>query len=113
MIDREKCKRCIHSADSELHENSVCEICFRVDNIGNGENSEFIERIEPVDCCGKCIYCMDPVRNMFVNQNHYCKASAELDMDDRRITMQYIRKNYLTKNTPKWCPLKRGNKKCH
>jgi len=45
-MDRELCKKCIHSEDAELHENSVCEICFRIDSIGNGANGQtvFIHR---------------------------------------------------------------------
>lgn len=106
-MDKELCKKCIHSEDAELHENSVCEICFRIDSIGNGENAEFKERIEPVDCCGKCKYCTIPPKLLDYNSSPYCQASAKLDMDDRRISMQCIRKNYLTKNTPKWCPMKK------
>lgn len=105
-MNTEKCKKCIHSEDAELHENSVCEICFRIDSIGNRENAEFKERIKPVDCCGKCIYCITPPKLLDYNSSPYCEASAEFDRDDRRIRMQCIRKNYLTKNTPKWCPLK-------
>lgn len=106
-MNSELCKKCIHSKDAEKHINSVCEVCYKIDNIGNGENSQFKERLDTPECCGKCVYCIHPPKNIFVSNSSYCKASAEFDLDDRNIRMQCIRKNYLTRNTPKWCPLKR------
>ena len=106
-MNTELCKKCIHSKDAELHTNSVCEVCFRIDSIGHGENSHFLERREAPECCGVCEFCIHPHKNMFVSQQPYCSASKEFDINDRRLTMQFIRKNYLTKNTPKWCPFKR------
>lgn len=107
-MDKELCKKCIHTNDAELHYDSVCEVCYHIDSIGNGENKEFIEKIEVPECCGKCKHCMFPARNIFMSQQPWCNASGVFNHDDRKIQMQYIRKNYLTKNTPKWCPMKRG-----
>ena len=104
-LNKELCKKCIHAKDAELHHNSVCEVCYQIDAIGHGENKEFIEKIEMPECCGKCKYCEFPPKNIFVKQSPYCDASGEFNLDDRRIQMQFIRKNYLTKNTPKWCPM--------
>lgn len=105
-MDRELCKKCIHSKDAELHKNSVCEVCYQVENAGNQSNSYYIEKEEMPQCCGECKHCTYPPKNIFINQQPYCKASQEFDDYDRNVSMQYIRKNYLSKNTPKWCPMR-------
>ena len=38
-MDMELCKKCIHSKDAELHRNSVCEVCYQVENAGNRSNN--------------------------------------------------------------------------
>ena len=106
-MDKELCKKCIHSEDSELHTNSVCEVCYQIDSIGNGSNSYYIKKEEIPKCCGECKHCIHPPKNIFVNQQPYCRASQEFDNYERNVVMQYIRKNYLTKNTPKWCPMRK------
>lgn len=96
-MDKKLCEKCIHSQYSSEHKNSVCEVCYHIEYIGNGNNSYFIEKINMPDCCGECKYCID---------KEYCRASQTFDTDERNITMQYIRKNYLSKGNPQWCPLR-------
>lgn len=105
-MDKTLCNICIHSKDSELHKDSVCEICYRIDSIGNGENHYFIEKTEAPDYCGKCNYCNSITNNAFVSDKPFCSISKHFNKDDRSIQMHYIRRNYLRKGTPKWCPLR-------
>lgn len=105
-MDKEKCNICICSNFSKEHKNSVCEVCYHIENIGNGSNHYFIERKNEPKCCGECDYKIDPVMNIFLDQKPYCNASQYFDKDERNIYFQCIRKNYLMRNTPKWCPLK-------
>lgn len=102
-MDKEKCKICVCSKDSELHTNSVCEICYRIDEIGNGFNYYFIKKIDKPIICKECIYCQEPQQPFL--DIYVCKASQSFNKDDRYIFSQSIRKNYLKKGTPKWCPL--------
>ncbi len=106
-MDLELCKKCVQSQYVLEHENSVCGICYQIENKGNGSNSYFIEVIKVPNCCGECRYCGKDKMNIFVSNKEYCcKASKTFDKDERTISMQFIRKNYLTKNVPKWCPMK-------
>lgn len=99
------CKKCVHSKDSDKYQNSVCEICYLIESKGNGSNAHFIQTIKPPNCCGECIYCnKDPI-NIFMKNSEYCRASEKFISDDKSIILKYIRKNYLTKNRPKWCPM--------
>lgn len=103
-MNSELCKKCVQSKDSVLHTDSVCEICHQIEVIGNGPNSHFIEKTEKPSCCGECTY----IRYTpdFMGNKAYCKASEYFVHDDRVIRMHNVRKNYLSKNTPSWCPLR-------
>ena len=105
-MDKELCRKCIYAQHSEEHTNSVCEVCYQVESKGNGNNSYFIKKINVPNCCGECAYCVKSPRNIFIKEKEYCKASQKFDKDEKNIVLQYVRKNYLTKGTPKWCPLK-------
>lgn len=100
-MNKEKCNVCIYSKYSEKH-NSICEICYQAEAAGNGSNVHFIKKITYPESCGKCDYAKH------FNDSAYCDASKFFDEDNKGITYKYkcIRKNYLNKNTPKWCPLK-------
>lgn len=102
-MDKEKCMVCVCSNDRELHSNSVCETCYQIDKKGNGSNYYFIEKIDKPSCCKDCVYCNKP-QIPFQNR-HICGASQTFDKDERTIYRKYIRKNYLQKGMPKWCPL--------
>lgn len=104
-MDKELCKKCVCSQFSEEHHNSVCEICYQIESISNGSNAYFIEKTTCPNSCGNCEHCIIPPINIFANNKPYCNASQTFDKDDRGIIMQYIRKNYLNKGTPKWCPM--------
>lgn len=102
----ELCSKCVQSQYADEHVDSVCEVCYQIDNIGNGSNAYFVEKIDVPNNCGECKYCKKDEINIFINNKEYCTASKTFDKDERIITMQFIRKNYLTRNTPKWCPMK-------
>lgn len=105
-MDKELCKKCVCFQFSEEHINSVCEMCYQIENIGNGSNAYFIEKIRHQNSCGNCRHCIISSTDIFANNKPYCDASQTFDKDERKIIMQCIRKNYLTKGTPKWCPMK-------
>ena len=100
IIDTELCKSCIHTKDAAAHTKSVCEVCYQIDNIDNGENYHFRGKEPKPDNCGQCVHCMHPEDNTY-----YCDASGAFNTNDRYIQMEPIRKNYLSKGTPKWCPM--------
>lgn len=104
MINKELCNQCIYSKDAELHTESVCEVCYHIDSIGHGGNRYFIKKTAIPNCCGECSHCKTTYLSL--NNTSYCEAFKKYDTDDRRIIGKCIRKNYLTKNTPKWCPMK-------
>ena len=83
-MDTELCKSCIHTKDAAAHTKSVCEVCYQIDNIDNGANYHFIGKEPKPD---------------------NCDASGAFNTNDRYIQMESIRKNYLSKGTPKWCPM--------
>ena len=105
-LNKEICEKCVYVKDSEMHINSVCEDCYKIDSIGNGENSYFIEKIEEPECCGKCKHCLFMSESESITRQPFCNASGELNYYDRHIHKQYIRRNFLRKNTPQWCPMK-------
>lgn len=107
IMDIELCKKCIHAKDAAAHTNTVCELCYQIDDIGHGANYHFIEKISKPDTCGQCVHCQLPKYNMYSVNRPYCDASGTLNTDDRYIMMEYIRKNYLSKGTPKWCPMRK------
>ena len=99
-MNNELCKKCIDSEHSDIPINNVCEVCKRIDNLGNGENYEFIAKQQRPLSCGQCNY----KRKSAFTDTYYCEAARHFDLADRRIAMPSIRKNYLHKNTPVWCP---------
>lgn len=103
-MDKELCRKCVQSKYSEKHTNSVCEVCYHIEEIGNGSNSHYIEKIEQQTCCNECKYIRKAPEH--TGGKYYCKASESFDIDERTISMSIIRKNYVDKNTPKWCPLR-------
>ena len=107
-MDIELCKRCVDYDNSKIVTNTTCEVCHRIDDIGNGSNNYFLElnEIEP-ECCGKCEFKFQTPA--WMSGDYYCKAARYFDTDDRHITNPNIRKNYLNKNKPKFCPYKRRN----
>ena len=107
-MDIELCKRCVDYDNSKIVTNTTCEVCYRIDAIGNGSNSCFLElnEAEP-ECCGKCEFKFQPPT--WMSRDYYCNAARYFNTDDRRISSPNIRKNYLNKNKPKYCPYKRRN----
>ena len=105
-MNNELCNKCVQSKNADKHLNSVCEVCYQIGKIGNGNNSHFVEKIGVPNCCGDCNYCVTPPLNIFLNEKPYCKASETFDKDERNIYLKIIRKNYLKNGVPKWCPLK-------
>ena len=101
-MDKEKCNVCIYSKYSDEHISSICKNCYQIEAVGDGSNIHFIKKMAYPETCGKCDYAKHS------NESTYCDASKFFDKDNQSITFKYkcIRKNYLNKNTPKWCPLK-------
>lgn len=98
-MDIEKCKSCIGYKDSQNMHNTPYEDCYMIDNKGHGENSCYIElRKDEPECCGKCSLRKEAYTDS------YCEGARFFDTDDRYITYPYIRKNYLRKGKPKFCP---------
>lgn len=105
-MDKTLCEKCVQAKYFNNPLNSVCEICYSIEKHTKKSNSHFREKIEVPECCGKCTYCILPERDICFNPKEFCLASETFNKDDRFISMKFIRKNYLTKGTPKWCPLK-------
>lgn len=104
-MNDELCKKCVDSKNVNTPVNNVCEICKHIDSLGHGENKEFIEVQQRPLCCGQCSY---KFQSTF-SGDYYCMAARYFNLDDRVIANPYIRKNYLSKNTPKWCPFPKAN----
>ena len=99
------CNTCIYNKDIHKPSFSVCLICKQTDKIQGTYHDKYLPIISKPKCCGECEYKRDSVHNIFIRQDPYCDASGEVSEEDNRIAKKYIRKNYLAKNTPKWCPL--------
>jgi hypothetical protein len=95
-----KCDTCIHKnklgIKMEICERH-CKDCFN--RIGK-YNLDYQEIVEKPTCCGKCSYC---IKSPF-DDSYICHVKCYKWKDDANFTIP-IRKNYLTKNTPKWCKL--------
>ena len=105
-MDIKKCEKCIDFTNCDTVENTICEVCLSIDMKGNGENKYFLELDKDTpECCGKCNF-----RNRY-NSDDYCEGARYFNTDDRHITYPYIRKNYLSKGKPKFCPYRKLKEK--
>lgn len=95
-----KCKTCIHNSKLN-NKNEICEDCCKdVFRRLNRENFAYQEMIEKPSSCKDCKYIWHSP-----NGNYVCTINI-WNHDDRAILNKIIRKNYLVRNTPKWCQLK-------
>ncbi len=93
-----KCDNCIHK-DGLNDKISICNRrCKDAFARLNKINYSYQEKISKPMCCNECIY--------LKRLTDYCVcAVCEWDKDAYEVKNKVIRKNYLTKNTPKWCKL--------
>lgn len=94
-----KCENCIHKNKLNNKAELCIGLCKDVYAKLNKENHCYQEIIEKPINCGCCQY---------LKNNNYCSVK-NWDSDDNEIFFKIVRKNYLIKNTPKWCPLKENN----
>lgn len=98
-MDISKCEKCIGYKDFNNPINTPCEECIRLDNVSHRENTRFIELSSCEPCnCGECILRID------TDTSRYCSGARFFNKDDRYIAYPYIRKNYMKKGKPKFCP---------
>lgn len=97
-----KCECCI---DFKFKDNkkSVCCECLRKNKDGQEIRHHYLEVNANIpECCGECSY------NKKYESDNYCEAARFFDTDDRKVTFPYIRKNYLRKGKPAFCPYRIG-----
>ena len=104
-MDKLKCEQCV-CRNSTLNKGSltVCDICYDMDRRLEDSNYHYVSKIDCPDNCGKCMYLGNKE-----NGSYSCKASKHINSYTNHVCTLYIRKNYITKNTPKWCPMKTEN----
>lgn len=94
-----KCETCIHKdklgIETEICERH-CKDCFN--RIGK-YNFDYQEEVKKPICCGDCVYYGKYFNDNICNVRHY-------NYDDNNTYVLPIRKNYITRNVPKWCKLK-------
>jgi len=95
-----KCDTCIHKAKLEDRKEICIGLCKDVFTRLNKENHKYQERISKPFCCGDCSY-----KLKIDSEDYYVCTVNTWDWEDRRVLYKMIRKNYLTRNTPKWCQL--------
>lgn len=90
-----KCNDCIHKGQLDIKRGICLGGCKDVYKRLNRENHYYQRAVSKPLNCGKCSY---------LKEGMYCSVSNWSD-DDLEGRFNYVRKNYLTKNTPKWCKL--------
>lgn len=94
-----KCETCIHKENLDV-KNEICvNSCKDVFARLNRENSLYQEQLRKPSNCSKCSYLKS------YDEYFYCTV-FNWDSDEKRTFNKTVRKNYLKKNTPKWCKLK-------
>ena len=92
---------CTGCVDYKFKDNkkSVCCTCLRKNRDGHDIRYHYLElNKQTPECCGKCSY------NKKFDTDNYCEAARYFNTDDRKVSFPYIRKNYLKKGKPKFCP---------
>lgn len=96
-----KCDTCIHKDNLEDKKGICIRLCKDVFQRLSRENQCYQEMIKKPLCCGLCNYLLkSPVED----DSYICKV-YNWDVDDMQKINNIVRRNYLTKNTSKWCKL--------